>query len=76
MDEFARMILIILLEFILFKKSRLIKNVEEFVFWAGENAETHNAKQELIDQINNFNISIRAKGFFELNRRFLATVNS
>lgn len=58
------------------KKLRLAKGIEEFVFWGGDNADTHNAKQELIEQLMNFDIAIRAEGFFRLDRRFLATVSN
>lgn len=54
----------------------LTVSVEEFVFWGGDNAETHNAKQELIEQINKFNICISAKGFFNLDRGFIAAVSN
>lgn len=53
----------------------LAKNVEEFVFWSGDNDGLHSAKQELIEQMTKFDIVIRAKGFFDLNRQFLASVS-
>lgn len=34
----------------------------------------HNAKHEILNQINEFDIKIDAKGFFEVDRRFVATV--
>lgn len=58
------------------KNLRLAKGIEEFVFWGGDNADTHNAKQELLEQMMNFDIAIKAKGFFGLDRPFLATVSN
>lgn len=55
---------------------KLAKNVEEFAFWSGDNDQLHNAKQELIDQMNKFHISFEAKGFFVLDRQFLASVRN
>lgn len=54
----------------------LAKNVEEFVFWAGDDDGLHSAKRELIEQMTKFDIAIKAKGFFDLNRQFLASVRS
>lgn len=54
----------------------LVRNVEEFVFWCGDNDELHNAKLELVEQMEKFQIAIKAKGFFDVNREFLATVSA
>lgn len=54
----------------------LAKNVEEFVFWCGNDDQLRNAKHELIEQMKKFQIAIRAKGFFDVNRQFLATVSN
>lgn len=51
------------------------KNIEEFFFWTGDVAEIHFAKQELLSQLEKFDITIHAKGFYELNRNFLASVS-
>lgn len=53
----------------------LAKNVEEFVFGGGDSDGVHCAKHELLEQITTFEIAIRAKGFFDLNRQFLASVS-
>lgn len=57
------------------QKIDLIKNIEKLTFWAGENDQLHYAKQELLSQINNLDISISGKGFFIINRQFLAGVS-
>lgn len=54
----------------------VVRNVEEFVFWCGNDDELYNAKHELVEQFNKFHIAIRAKGFFDMNRQFLATVST
>lgn len=36
----------------------------------------HDAKEELSEQMEKFEIAIRAKGFFVLNRKFLASVSN
>lgn len=54
------------------QKTELIKNIEKLTFWAGDNEKLHFAKQELLSQINNLDISISGKGFFIINRQFLA----
>lgn len=54
----------------------LAKNIEEFIFWGGDTDRLHSAKQELIEQLNTFHIFIRAKGFFEVDRQFLASVSN
>lgn len=57
------------------QKVDLIKNIEKLTFWAGDNDKLHYAKQELLSQINNLDISISGKGFFIVNRQFLAGVS-
>lgn len=57
------------------QKTELIKNIEKLTFWAGDNEKLHFAKQELLSQINNLDISISGKGFFVINRQFLAGVS-
>lgn len=59
---------------IFFQKTELIKNIEKLTFWAGDNEKLHFAKQELLSQINNLDISISGKGFFTIDRQFLAGV--
>ncbi|XP_031626147.1 uncharacterized protein LOC116342606 [Contarinia nasturtii] len=54
------------------QKIELIKNIEKLTFWAGDNEKLHFAKQELLSQINNLDISISGKGFFIIDRQFLA----
>lgn len=58
------------------KKSELIKNIEKLTFWAGDNEKLHLAKHELLSQINNLDLSISGKGFFTIDRQFLAGVSS
>lgn len=57
------------------QKTELIKNIERLTFWAGDNEKLHFAKQELLSQINNLDISISGKGFFVIDRQFLAGVS-
>lgn len=54
----------------------LINNVEEYIFWTGETGRVCIAKLELINQMKTFNISIRGKGFYEINRSFLVSVRA
>lgn len=35
----------------------------------------HNAKEELLMQVSNFDIVIDARGFFNINRQFIASVS-
>lgn len=56
------------------QKTKLIKNIEKLAFWAGDNQKLQFAKQELISQINNLDISISGKGFFTVNRQFMTRV--
>lgn len=53
-----------------------MNNVEEFAFWGADDDQLRNAKQEMIQQMDKFHISIKAKGFFELDRQFLASVRN
>lgn len=59
---------------IFFKVVILMENLEKYVFWTSDNEKLYNAKQELISLVNRFPIHITAKGFFNLDRRFLAAV--
>lgn len=54
---------------------KLINNIEKLVFWPGDNDKLHFAKQELLSQIKNLEISINGKGFFNIDRQFLAGVS-
>lgn len=60
----------------LHQKIEFIRNIEKLVFWAGDQHKLQFAKQDLIAQMNNLNISISGKGFFTLNRQFMAAVSS
>lgn len=44
------------------------------VFWPGDNDKLHFAKQELLNQIINLEISISGKGFFIIDRQLLTGV--
>lgn len=59
----------------LFQKSKLITNIEKLAFWVGENEALHFAKQELMMQIDNLDISINGNDFFTIDRQFLAGVS-
>lgn len=52
-----------------------IRNVEKITFWASESRKLHIAKLELLTQIKNSPISVNAKGFFTIDRPFLAGVS-
>lgn len=41
-----------------------------------DNNRLHNAKEEILTQITKLNIVINAKGFFEVDRQFMAAVGS
>lgn len=56
------------------QKTGLIQDIEKLTFWAGESDKVHYVKQKLLYQINNLDIAISAKGFFIMNRQFLAGV--
>ena len=53
----------------------LSKNLETFLFWASDDDQLHKAKQEVLKQILQLEILIGAKGFFEIDRKFLAGVS-
>lgn len=52
----------------------MIKNIEKLTFRVDGDGLLHFAKQELLSQINNLDISISGKGFFTINRQFSAGV--
>ena len=54
----------------------LLENLEEYVFWTSDNEKLYYSKQELISLISRFPIHITAKGFFIVDRRFLAAVRT
>lgn len=56
------------------QKAELIKNIEKLSFWVGDNRKLNYAKQELLSQIKNLDISISGKGFFTVNRGFMGSV--
>lgn len=60
--------------FSLLQKMKLIDNIEKLLFWPGDNDKLHFAKRELLNQIKNLDISISGKGFFTVDRQFLAGV--
>lgn len=61
--------------FKIFQKIEFIMNIEKLTFWTGDNNQKfHSAKQELLSQINNLEISITGKGFFTVNRELMAEV--
>lgn len=53
----------------------LIKNIEKMTFYANDQRKVHIAKQEVLSQINNLDISISAIGLFNVDRQFLAGVS-
>lgn len=57
------------------KQLELAKSIEDLVYLGGEDNRLHIVKQEFNDQLDKFNISIKAKGFFVLNRNFLSIVS-
>lgn len=57
------------------QKSEFIRNIEKITFWASNDRKTHNAKQELLSQINDLRISISGKEFFAIDRPFMAEVS-
>lgn len=58
------------------QKAEFIKNIEKMSFWVGDHQKLHYAKQELLSQINNLDLSISGNGLFTVDRRFMATVRS
>lgn len=61
--------------FISFQKTALIKNIEKLLFWTSEYEKLHSAKRELISQINSLDLSINGKGFFIINKEYIAGVS-
>lgn len=57
------------------QKTKLITNIEKLIFWIGDNQKLHFAKQDLLQQINNLDISINGNDFFIIDRQFLAGVS-
>lgn len=51
-----------------------MENLEEMVFYSSENLKLYHAKQEFVTFVHSFPIHISAKGFFIVDRRFLAAV--
>lgn len=63
-------------QYYIFQKCRIIKHLEKFIFYANENNWLHAAKHEILAQLAHFTITVKAKGFFEIDRRFLAAVRN
>lgn len=59
----------------IWQKTEFIQSIEKLTFWAGDNQKLHFAKQELLSQIQNLEISINVKGFFTVNRQLMAEVS-
>lgn len=57
------------------QKTKLITNIEKLTFWIGDNQDLHIAKQALLLQISNLDISINGNHFFIIDRKFLAGVS-
>lgn len=56
------------------QRSELIRNLENILFNInGENM--HNAKREICLQITKFDFDIEAKGYFKIDRQFVAAVS-
>lgn len=45
------------------------------MFWANDFDSLFNAKQEILMQVNQLNIVIVARGFFDVDRQFIAAVS-
>lgn len=45
------------------------------MFWANDYEPLFNAKQEMLMQVNQLNIVIAARGFFDVDRQFVAAVS-
>lgn len=50
--------------------------MEKFLFYASDDDELHNSKQEFLTQLSQFDIVVDAMGFFDIDRRFIAAVSS
>lgn len=61
--------------YFLSQKTKLITNIEKLTFWIGDNDKLHYAKEELLLQIDNLDISINSNDFFIVDRKFLAGVS-
>lgn len=48
--------------------------MEKSVFCAVDDDELHHAKQDILAQLAKFDITINARGFFDIDRRFIAAV--
>lgn len=58
-----------------FQKTAIIKNIEKLSFCASDCEKLHTAKQELILQVNNLDMAISGKGFFIINKEYIAGVS-
>lgn len=58
------------------QKTALAKNLEKFLFWASDYEILFNAKQEILMQLSQLDIVIIARGFFAVDRRFIAAVST
>lgn len=52
-----------------------MQKLENAVFWTSDNDQLFYAKHELVSLIHRFPINISAKGFFTVDRSFLAAVH-
>lgn len=58
------------------QRIKLATIIEKLTFWIDdENGTLHFAKQDLMLQVENLDISINGNGFFIVNRKFLAGVS-
>lgn len=53
----------------------MVKNIERLTCNMEDNKKLQYAKQECLTQIKNLNIEFICKGFFKINRPFLAVVS-
>lgn len=59
----------------LLQLSDYCRNIEKLIFWASDDRKMRTAKQELLSQIDNLQISISGKGFFAIDRSLLTGVS-
>lgn len=53
----------------------LLENIERYGFYACDNVQLHEIKNELLEQIRNFSFAVTARGYFTFNRNMLAGVS-
>lgn len=52
-----------------------MENAEKLMFWTNDDEKLHDAKEDLMLQMSNLDISVNGNDYFLINRQFLASVS-